>query len=74
VPIRYVAAEPGYSELLHGEVPSRDEMGPKGGYALSAAGAVMMLFAIGVSIMQFKGYDYGTNPKTGKVGFFKLGT
>ncbi|MBL8852140.1 MAG: hypothetical protein JNG89_20875 [Planctomycetaceae bacterium] len=72
VPVRYVPAEPGYSELLRGDVPSDDELG-KGGYALSAAGAVMMLFGFGVALMQFKGYDYGTNPETGKVGFFKLG-
>jgi hypothetical protein len=74
VPVRFVPSEPGYNELLRGEVPSEHELGTAGGYALSVGLALMSLFMLGVAVMQFKGYDFGTNPETGKVGLFKLGT
>jgi len=74
VPVRYVPSAPGYSELLHGDVPSQQDLGQAGGYALSAGGALISLCLFGVAIMQFNGYDFGTHPQTGKVGFFKLGT
>lgn len=73
VPIRYVPAEPQFSYLLTGEI-EEDKHGPIGGYGLSAGGAVLSLFMLGVSIMQFCGWDFGTDPKTKKLGFRKIGT
>lgn len=72
VPIRFVPAEPEISRLLSGEAPS-DKPGPLAGYGLGVAGGCMSLFMIAVAVMQFKGWDYGTDPKTGKLGFRRIG-
>jgi hypothetical protein len=74
VPIRYVPAEPKFSRLLEGEVPSRDELSGKEGYFLAGAGAVISVLILAGAALQFYGWDFGKNPKTGQVGFFKLGT
>jgi hypothetical protein len=74
VPIRYIPAEPKISELLAGEVPSQNDFGPVGGYGLSAAAGCMTLFIFAVSVMYWHGWDYGTDPTTGKLGFRRVGT
>jgi hypothetical protein len=74
VPIRYVPAAPKFSRLLTGEVPSRDDHGPRDGYFLSAAALVLSLFLLAGAATQYLGWDFGKHPKTGKIGFFKLGT
>lgn len=74
VPIRYVPAEPRISELLLGEVRPRTDLGPTGGYGLSAVAGCMTLFIFAVSVMYWHGWDYGTDPTTGKLGFRRLGS
>ncbi|MFO1092613.1 MAG: hypothetical protein U0992_04760 [Planctomycetaceae bacterium] len=73
VPIRYVPAEPQFSDLLSGEI-EEDIYGPISGYTLCAGLALMSLFMVGVSVMQFYGWDFGTDPTTKKLGFRKIGT
>jgi hypothetical protein len=74
VPVRYVPAEPGFCHLISGEIPSEDDFSSPKGYFLSAAAAAFAVLMAGGAVMQFYGWDFGTNPKTGKIGFFKLGT
>ncbi|HUG71238.1 MAG TPA: hypothetical protein VMM76_26040 [Pirellulaceae bacterium] len=74
VPIRYVPAEPHINKLLAGEVKSKNEFGPIGGYGLGALAGCMALFIFVVAVMHWYGWDYGTDPKTGKLGFRKVGT
>jgi hypothetical protein len=74
VPILYVPNKPWISRLANGEIRSRQELGKFGGYGLAGAASFMTLFMLAASVMQWYGWDYGTDPKTGKLGFRKIGT
>ncbi|MEX1228628.1 MAG: hypothetical protein WEB58_00210 [Planctomycetaceae bacterium] len=74
VPIKYVPAEPEFAQLLAGEVRDSTDLGTREGWLMLILGGAMSLFMLGVSAMQWTGWDYGTDPNTGQLGWRRIGT
>ena len=74
IPVVFVPSEPAISRLRRGEIIEDDFLKtPVGGYGLAVLATVMCLGLLGVAALQWNGWDFGHDSKTGKFSIKRFG-